>query len=89
MAGFRFTPQDKDRRELPEQALPPNQELVWVWDNDTQSLRAVNVRIGTVDGIHAAVLTAAATALKEGDAVVTAEVLDAPRKRTFGMKLGF
>jgi hypothetical protein len=47
------------------------------------------VRIGTVDGIHAAVLTAAATALKEGDAVVTAEVLDAPRKRTFGMKLGF
>jgi hypothetical protein len=43
-----------------------------------------------MDGIHDAVLTTPASdALTEGDAVVTAEVVDAPRKRTFGMKLGF
>lgn len=90
MAAFRFTPQDRDKRELPEQTPAQNYELVWVWDNETQGLRPVNVQVGTVDGVHAAILTKPApTALKQGDAVVTAEVLDAPRKRTFGMKLGF
>jgi len=88
MAALRFTPQSHQQHAIGAKQAADSGDLVWIQEANG-SLRPVTLRVGAVDGVHAAVLNIPPLkGLQEGDQVVVAEVPEAA-PNSVGLRFGF
>lgn len=87
VSALRFSPKG-EQHETPGQPQAPT---VWVWDPRSDGPRRVQVDIGTMDGVRAAVRAKGPDGtLKQDDQVIVAEAAEpASSASSFGLKLGF